>query len=214
MRDGLQLDSEEFEVALEKLWVHGGLRRDADGNVSRGDGGWLLPYERQRAHKLAELRQMLEFADRAAGCRMVRLVRHFGDRDDDQPCGICDVCSPQATAARRTRPLKPTETQLVLQVLEALRARESQTVRQLHEKVTRGLSDRRAFEQLLDAMAGAGLVESRNDSFNKDGKVIAFRWIDLTDSGREAGIGETEKVRLREEKAATATKRRSVARRR
>ena len=214
VRDSLELDPDEFEVALEKLWVHGGVRRDAEGNVSRGEGEWLRPYERQRAHKLAELRQMLEFADRAAGCRMVRLVRHFGDRDDDQPCGICDVCSPQAAAARRTRPLKPAETQLVLQVLEALRARESQTVRQLHEKVTKGLSDRRAFEQLLDAIAGAGLVETRNDSFNKDGKVIAFRWIDLTDSGRKAGIGETEKVRLREEKAATATKRRSVARRR
>ena len=103
LRDSLELDPDEFEVALEKLWVHGGLRRDAEGNVSRGGEDWLQPYERQRAHKLAELRQMLDFADRPAGCRMVRLVRHFGDRDDDQPCGICDVCAPQAAAARVNR---------------------------------------------------------------------------------------------------------------
>ncbi|MBL8258490.1 MAG: DNA topoisomerase 3 [Candidatus Competibacteraceae bacterium] len=214
LRDALELDSDEFEVALEKLWVHGGVRRDAEGNISRGGDHWLQPYERQRAHKLAELQQMLDFADRAAGCRMVRLVRHFGDRDDDQPCGICDVCAPQAAVARRTRALKPAETQLVLQVLEALRARESQTVRQLHDKLTKGLSDRRAFEQLLDAMAGAGLVESRNDSFNKDGKLIAFRWIDLTDRGRKAGIGETGRMRLREATAEKVARRRSAARKR
>ncbi|MEI2741451.1 MAG: DNA topoisomerase 3 [Candidatus Competibacter sp.] len=214
LRDSLELDSDEFEVALEKLWVHGGLRRDAEGNVSRGGEDWLQPYERQRAHKLAELRQMLDFADRPAGCRMVRLVRHFGDRDDDQPCGICDVCAPQAAAARRTRPLKPAETQVVLQVLEALRWREGQTVRQLHERLVEGSGDRRVFEQLLDAMAGAGLVAIRDDSFSRDGKVIAFRRIDLTDIGRKAGIGETEAVRLREAAAPKTAGRQSVRKRR
>ncbi|HAO33264.1 MAG TPA: DNA topoisomerase 3 [Candidatus Competibacter sp.] len=214
LRDSLELDPDEFEVALEKLWVHGGLRRDAEGNVSRGGEDWLQPYERQRAHKLAELRQMLDFADRPAGCRMVRLVRHFGDRDDDQPCGICDVCAPQAAAARRTRSLKPAETQVVLQVLEALRWREGQTVRQLHERLVEGSGDRRVFEQLLDAMAGAGLIAIRDDSFSRDGKVIAFRRIDLTDIGRKAGIGETEAVRLREAAAPKTAGRPSVRKRR
>ncbi len=157
--DRLEMAPEDFDTALEKLRIHGGAWRDPEGNVSRGGDDWLRPYEQQRAHKLAELRQILEFADRASGCRMVRLVRHFGDRDDDQPCGICDVCAPQAAAARRTRRLKPTESQLALQVLEALRGREGQTVRQLHEKLTNGQGDRRTFEQLLEAMAGTGLIE-------------------------------------------------------
>ncbi|MBK7542873.1 MAG: DNA topoisomerase 3 [Candidatus Competibacter sp.] len=212
LRDGLECDPDEFEVALEKLWVHGGVRRDAEGNVSRGDPNWLQPYQRQRAHKLAELRQMLDFADRASGCRMVRLVRHFGDRDDDQPCGICEVCAPRTTVARRTRPLKASETQLVLQVLEALRGREGQTVRQLHEKLTAGASDRRVFEELLEALAGIGLVDIRDDSFSKDGKLIAFRRLDLTDAGRNAGIGEVSAARLREATAATTPRKRRTVR--
>ena len=201
--DRLGLVPEEFDIALEKLRIHGGAWRDAEGNVSRGDGDWLRPYERQRAHKLAEPRQMLEFADRAAGCRMVRLVRHFGDRDDDQPCRICDVCAPRAAAARRSRSLRPAESQLALQVLEALRWREGQTIRQLHEKLTNGQGDRRTFERLLEAMAGVGLVEIRDDAFSKDGRVIAFRRLYLTEAGGNAGIGDVGAVRLRE--AATGT---------
>jgi DNA topoisomerase III len=129
---------------------------------------------------------------------MVRLVRHFGDRDDDQPCGICDVCAPRAVVARRTRPLTTAESQWVLQVLESLRWREGQTVRQLHEKLTSAPGDRRAFEQLLDAMAGAGLVEIQDDSFSRDGKVIPFRRIYLTEAGRQAGVGAVGTVRLTE----------------
>jgi len=147
---------------------------------------------------------MLEFADRAAGCRMVRLVRHFGDRDDDQPCRICDVCAPRAAAARRSRSLRPAESQLALQVLEALRWREGQTIRQLHEKLTNGQGDRRTFERLLEAMAGVGLVEIRDDAFSKDGRVIAFRRLYLTEAGGNAGIGDVGAVRLREATTGTA----------
>jgi len=99
-------------------------------------------------------------------------------------------------------------------VLEALRWREGQTVRQLHERLVEGSGDRRVFEQLLDAMAGAGLIAIRDDSFSRDGKVIAFRRIDLTDIGRKAGIGETEAVRLREAAAPKTAGRPSVRKRR
>lgn len=215
LRDELEMAPEDFDTALEKLRIHGGVWRDAEGNVSRGGEGWLRPYEQQRAHKLAELRQMLDFADKASGCRMVRLVRHFGDRDDDQPCGICDVCAPLAAMARRTRRLKPAESQLVLQVLDALRWREGQTVRQLHEQIGNGQGERRAFEQLLEALAGAGLVEIRDDAFSRDGKVIAFRRLYLTETGRKAGIGEVGGVRLREAATGSAVRRkRSGGRRR
>jgi len=204
LRDELAMPPADFDTALEKLRVHGGVKQDAEGNVSRGGADWLGPYEQQRAHKLDELRRMLDFADRADGCRMVRLVRHFGDRDDDQPCGICDVCAPRDAAARRTRPLNSAESRLALQVLETLRRREGQTVRQLHEQADDGQCERRAFERLLEAMAGAGLLEIREDSFSKDGKVIVFRRIDLTDAGRKAGIGAVGAARLREAAVAPA----------
>ncbi|MCB1794796.1 MAG: DNA topoisomerase 3, partial [Candidatus Competibacteraceae bacterium] len=121
LRDRSGMALEEFEAAVEKLLVHGGARRDIEGNLSRGEEGWRQPYQRQREHKLNELKQILDFADQATGCRMVRLVRHFGDRDDDQPCGSCDVCAPEAAVVRRTRRLNRVESERVLQVLDALR---------------------------------------------------------------------------------------------
>jgi len=208
LRDWLGMAPDVFEAAVEKLLAHGGARRDMEGNLSRGKDGWQNAYQQQSTHKLLEPQQMLEFADKATGCRMVRLVRHFGDQDDDQPCGICDVCAPQATTARRTRRLNRTESQWALQILEGLRWREGQTPRQLCERLTGGPgNNRRAFEQLLEAMAGTGLVELRDDAFTKEGKVISFRRVYQTDEGRKAGVGEVGRVRLAEKIAATARQR-------
>jgi DNA topoisomerase-3 len=214
LRDRLGMALEIFDAAVEKLLAHGGARRDMEGHFSRGEDDWRDPYQRQSEHKLLEPRRMLEFADKATACRMVRLVRHFGDRDDDQPCGICDVCAPRATAARRTRRLTQAESQEVLQVLEALRWREGQTPRQLCEKVAEGQGDRRAFERLLEAMAGTGLVEIRDDAFSRDGQMIAFRRLYLTEAGRKAGIGEVGAVRLMEKIAGTPPGRKRGARKR
>lgn len=214
LRDWLSIEPDEFDAAVDKLLAHGGARRDIEGNLSRGEAGWQPLYERQSAHKLLEPQQMLEFADKATGCRMVRLVRHFGDRDDDQPCGICDVCAPQAATARRTRRLTRIESQQVLQTLAVLQQREGQTPRQLCERLlTEGSADRRTFERLLEAMAGTGLVELRDDAFTKDGKVIAFRRVYLTDAGRKAGISEVGMMRLTEKAAEAAPPRKPRARR-
>jgi len=204
LRDWLGIDLDEFEAAVDQLLVHGGARRDSEGNLSRGEVGWQRPYQQQSAHKLREPQQMLEFADQATGCRMVRLVRHFGDQEDDQPCGICDVCAPQATTARRTRSLNRIESQWVLQVLASLQWREGQTPRQLCERLTEGLGDRRTFERLLEAMAGTGLVELREDAFTKEGQVITFRRVYLTEVGRKAGVSEVGMVRLTEKAAEVA----------
>ena len=207
LRDRSGMVLEEFEAAVEKLLVHGGARRDIEGNLSRGEEGWRQPYQRQREHKLNELKQILDFADQATGCRMVRLVRHFGDRDDDQPCGSCDVCAPEAAVVRRTRRLNRVESERVLQVLDALRWHEGQTPRQLCERLMAGQVERRGFERLLEAMAGAGLLELREDAFSRDGKVIPFRRVYLTEAGRKAGIGEVGAVRLRETVVKSGTRR-------
>lgn len=205
----LAMELELFDTAVEKLLVHGGAWRDAEGNLGRGEADWLPSYERQRAHKLAELRQILEFADKATACRMVRLVRHFGDHEDSQPCGVCDVCAPQAATARRSRRLTAAESRLALQVLEALRWREGQTVRQLHERLQEP-GERRAFERLLESLAGAGLIALQEDAFSRDGKVIAFWRIYLTDAGRAGGVGAMGAVRLTEATTARAAGRKTV----
>ena len=197
LREWLALAPEVFDAAVEKLLVHGGAWRDAEGNLGRGASDWLPSYERQRAHKLAELQQILEFADKATACRMVRLVRHFGDHEDSQPCGVCDVCAPQAAAARRSRRLTVAESRLALQVLETLRGREGQTVRQLHERLE-GAGERRTFERLLEGLAGAGLIALHEETFSRDGKIIPFWRVYLTDAGRASGIGAVGAVRLTE----------------
>lgn len=212
--DRLKMEAEEFDTALEKLRVHGGVWRDGEGNIGRGDGDWLPPYEQQRAHKMAGLRQILDFADKAIHCRMVRLVRHFGDRDDDKPCGICDVCAPQTALLRQSRRLTTAESQLSLQVLEALRWREGLTIRQLHEGVGNPQIKRATFERLLEGLAGAGLVEVRPDAFSSDGKVITFWRIYLTEAGRASGIGTVGAVRLAEEKTTPTPKIKRPARKR
>ncbi|MDS4032254.1 MAG: DNA topoisomerase 3 [Candidatus Contendobacter sp.] len=210
LREWLALEPELLDAAVEKLLVHGGAWRDAEGNLGRGAADWLPSYERQRAHKLAKLRQILDFADKATACRMVRLVRHFGDHEDNQPCGVCDVCAPQATTMRRSRRLTATESRLALQVLETLRWREGQTVRQLHERLE-GLSERRAFERLLESLAGAGLVTIHEEAFSRDGKVIPFWRVYLTDAGRAGGIGAVGTVRLTEAAAARAVGRKRAS---
>ena len=205
--DWLRMAPEDFDTALEKLRVHGGAWRDVEGNIQRGSVDWREPYERQRAHKQAELRQMLNFADKATGCRMVRLVQHFGDRDDDQPCGICDVCAPEVALVRAWRRLTTPESRLALQVLDLLQRREGLTILQLCEQAGGGQVERRTFERLLEGLAGAGLVEMREDAFSRDGKVITFWRVYLTEAGRTGGIGAVGAVRLIDQKPAPRRKR-------
>ena len=212
LRDRLDMEPDQFDAAVDKLLVHGGARRDGEGSLGRGEDAWLQPYEHQRAHRLREMRQMLDFADKATACRMVRLVRHFGDRDDDQRCGICDVCAPQATVVRRPRRLTSTEQRWALQLLDALRWREGLTPRQLCENLSVTQGERHAIERLLEAMAAAGLLELRDDTFARDGRIIAFRRAHLTEVGHQAGVGELGMLRLAEEvvKPKTARKQKRI----
>ncbi len=75
----LGLDEDEFTKALEKLWIHHGAVVDPEENVARGRSDWQRPYVSQRDHRLLQLEQMTRFAQ-ARDCRMLHLVRHFGDQ--------------------------------------------------------------------------------------------------------------------------------------
>ena len=72
----------------------------------------------------------------AHGCRMLHLVRHFGDQEDSgEPCGLCDVCAPADCGVRRMRPLNALEQGLVDRTLTALRGRDGQSTGQLYREV-------------------------------------------------------------------------------
>ncbi|MCC6862398.1 MAG: DNA topoisomerase 3 [Bryobacterales bacterium] len=182
----VRLPPEVFETALEKLWIHGGAQIDYAENVARGHDHWRQSYQEQAEHKLAQLNQMLWYAG-ANACRMLGLVRHFGDQDDSQePCGICDFCVPEACVAQRFRPAGPEETQAARRVLEALKTGPRPTGR-LHTDLFGGESmDRHSFELLLGSLARAGLIELQDCVFQKGGRKIEYRKAALTAAGLEA----------------------------
>jgi len=90
------LDSTEFEAALKQLKIHGGIRVNGFGPIETGDPAWRDRYLAQRKHKLSLCSQMDRFAE-SRGCRMIELIRYFGDTQDmGRPCGVCDICAPRA----------------------------------------------------------------------------------------------------------------------
>jgi DNA topoisomerase III len=87
----------DFDKALEKLWVHGGVQGVIEDELARGRDGWREPYAAQRALRVEQLALMARFAE-GRHCRMLALVRHFGDQEDaGHACGLCDICAPQAS---------------------------------------------------------------------------------------------------------------------
>jgi DNA topoisomerase III len=208
VRKRLKMDEELFERALEKLWIHGGALVDPDGNVAMGAAGWQKPYLAQRDHKLQQLELMVRYAE-SHGCRMLHLVRHFGDQEDSgEVCGICDVCAPADCGVRSMRPLNALETELVDRVLTVLRGRDGQSTGQLYrETCPDELSDRKAFERLLSGMSRAGLLRINDDNFEKDGRTIHFQRAMLTPDGYRGDAAAVARVEMSDELPRTRKKR-------
>jgi len=170
------LEADAFERALEKLWVHGGAAVDTDEQLRRGKEGWQTSYQKQRAHKLLQEEQMARFTQ-AHSCRMLHLVRHFGDDEDaGNPCGICDVCASGGCIAQSFRQPTPTERTAMQRILSALADVRDASTGSLHRNhFSDGLVDRHTFEFLISGLARARLIKVWDDSFEKDGKVIPFQ---------------------------------------
>jgi len=179
LRAELDLDDEVFATALEKLWIHRGALVDPEENAARGQPDWRAPYEAQLAHRREQIEHMTSFAS-GRGCRMLHLVRHFGDQHDSgEACGTCDA------------------------------EKDGLTSGQLHRQAGEdGGLDRKRFELLLDGLVRAGLVEVLADSFEKGGKTIRFQRVWLTRPGRLAGRNDVDGVLVVEEAAAPPRKRR------
>jgi DNA topoisomerase-3 len=160
--------------------------------VARGGDAWLVPYQGQREHRRDQLDQMQRFAD-GDTCRMVALVRHFGDQEDKgQPCGTCDVCDAGACLVRTVRAPKPKERDAARAAIEALRGRDGQATGRLHAECGSAALERRAFEEVLGGLVRAGLLRVSADTFTKDGRAIPFKRAWLTPQAREAPLGPIE----------------------
>jgi superfamily II DNA helicase RecQ len=119
---------------------------------------------------------------------MSALVRHFGDlADGETACGICDFCAPAQCIAQQFRTATGPERALLYRVITALRAGDAKSTGKLHTELCPGAGmSRDEFEEVLGAMARAGLVRFSDAVFEKDGKQIPYRRVSLTRAGREA----------------------------
>jgi DNA topoisomerase-3 len=186
-----------FSTALEKLWIHHGALVDPEENAARGRDDWQAPYEAQRAHRHTQIERVIQFAS-GHGCRMVRLVEHFGDQNDPKtPCGICDQCAADDCLATSFRSPSTGEIEQLSAIMSMLKMREGATSGQLHRELgVGGAAGRSAFEALLDGLTRQGLVEMRADSFVKGGKTIRFQRVFLTRAGRLARADAVESVQV------------------
>ena len=184
LRAASPLGDEEFDKALEKLEIHGGARVDFGGMVTRGRPDWKRTYSVQQQFRREQLEKVLRFTE-SQECRMSALVRHFGDEADARRgCDKCDVCDPGGAELRLFRHATAWERQRIQDMLEMLRGVGYKTVKQLRDELDwSDAVSRGQFEEFLNAMARAGLIEIENAEFEKDGRVIPFRRISLTEDG-------------------------------
>jgi DNA topoisomerase-3 len=208
------LDDDVFSSALEKLWIHRGAIVDPEENAARGRADWRKPYEAQREHRRDQLERVMVFAG-GRGCRMLDLVRHFGDQHDSgRPCGSCDQCAPSDCVAVAFRAPTASEKEALAGTLDLLFDRDGLSSGQLFRQAGEPAGFARpAFEALLDGLSRADLVNIRADSFVKDGRTIRFQRVWTTNSGRLAGSGDVDRVRLVETPAKPKRSRRSAGRR-
>jgi RecQ family ATP-dependent DNA helicase len=175
------LSADEFEIVFEKLSIHGGAVSDWEENILRGTDTWPATYQLQREHRRSHVDLVLRFAA-SPQCRMSSLVRYFGDRTDKRTwCGICDFCAPESCVAQIFRSPEPWEKEAAHMVTAALTAGAAKSTGKLHSELyPRGNATRDEFEEVLCAMARAGLVAISNEVFEKDGRQIPYRMVRLT----------------------------------
>jgi RecQ family ATP-dependent DNA helicase len=186
LRDHLELDSDIFSRALEKLAAHGGAQIDFDGNVTAGSREWRASYAMQSSLRQEQLEKVMRFAE-GGRCRMGALVEHFGDVDDAaRRCGLCDFCAPADAIAQVFRPLTNSEEQTVLAIARALRSVQGMSTGKLHKQLfPRDQMLRDDFEAILVAMTGGGYATLEDAEFEKDGRTVTYRKVSLTDEGEE-----------------------------
>ncbi len=204
-----RLDPDLFDKALEKLWIHGGAIVDYAENVSAGGGQWRESYIALGEQKRAQIDLMIRYAE-TNQCRMSTLVRHFGDLADSRTdCGICDFCAPERCVAQRFRTATEGERTALLRAIEGLRTGERKSTGKLHaELFPHGEMIRDAFEDVLGAMARAGLARLSDATFEKDGKKIPYRTVRLTETGLAADATTPIDFVMKDGVAATAPRKR------
>jgi DNA topoisomerase-3 len=185
LRKTLAIEEELFDKIMENLWIHKGAVLDFAENVSQGEGVWRASYITQGEQKRAQIDQMIRFSE-SNQCRMMSLVRHFGDSSDGATnCGACDFCAPAKCVAQRFRTAMDFERAALYRVLSAMKLIRTRSTGKLYAELYPGKEiSRDNFEEILGAMARAELLSFADAVFEKDGKQIPYRTVSLTPAGR------------------------------
>jgi ATP-dependent DNA helicase RecQ len=195
LREGSRLSEEEFDKALEKLEIHGGARMDFSGNVTIGGTGWKKTYSVQAQYRAEQFAKVLRYTE-LNECRMSALVRHFGDVEDArQACRVCDICDAAGAVLRLFRRATELEQELAQKVIEELRGTDYKATGTLQRSLDpSGKIGRDAFDGVLGALLQARWIEIEEAEFEKDGQVIRYRKVKLTDEGKQVRQGGTSSL--------------------
>ena len=191
LRGELNMDQEEFDTALEKLWIHGGAQVDPDDTVRRGHNRWNITYKTQSDHRLSQIDEISRFSG-SFSCRMLYLVRHFGDREDNgDKCGLCDFCAPEKAMASISRKPDRQEERIISNLISTLKSASSLGTGKLYNNVCPGsVLPRSDFENLLKALARSGVINLSEHAFEKAGKLIHYKRAELAKAGYSFGPGD------------------------
>ncbi len=187
--------AEVIEKAVDKLWLHGGVKANDDDTLEATEVEWAKPYEAQRKHRRDQMGHVRRYVE-APRCRMIQLVRYFGD-DEDEPCGQCDVCAPEACVGQKHREAGPEEIQAAERIVSLLQQSSSLATGQLHRRYQElgGPMDRRSFEHVLGGLVRGGKVRVEEATFtNKEGERVTFQRARLVD-GATLEVGAFSVVR-------------------
>jgi DNA topoisomerase-3 len=208
LQRSLGFDGEEFERALEKLWIHGGVLLSSADEATRGRSDWRVPYRGQLEHRKAQLDEIARFAD-SRSCRMLRLVRHFGDQaDSGDPCGHCDICAPTTTLVTNYGEATPAQQSAMEHILKSLIREGAPSSGRLFNGLFGDGYDRGQFEVLLAALHRAGYIHIEQESFESEGRRIEFQRPVATPSGRRASADDIANVRIAAEEPTHKPRRR------
>ena len=188
LRNELNMDQEEFDTALEKLWIHGGALVDPDETARLGHSKWCAAYKIQKDHRLSQIDEMSRFSG-SFSCRMLYVVRHFGDREDrGHRCGLCDFCAPEKAMASVFRKPDRQEERIIRELISTLKSVGSIGTGKLYNSVCPGsVLPRSDFENLLRALAKSGVIALSEHSFEKEGKLIHYKRAEIAKGGYSFG---------------------------
>lgn len=181
-----QLENEEAEAFIEKLWIHGAITYDQNFMIYPSNESWEESYRQQKEFRLNQLDTVWNFAKESGTCRMVQLIRYFGDNADSQACQSCDICVPRVSEFKSVRSPSTREKQILKDVWNYAKERKSWSKTSLYQYVSKKklMVDRDTFDILLNSLLSSGFLESNHASFKKNGKMISYEKLSVPPKGQ------------------------------